>query len=105
MLFRSGELPTLPVGSHPQLRRFTANGNRLTGDIPEWILQHERLACWDPYVLLFTQEGMDSQGNLAGFSNEPGRLPNPDCPDDEEDTKSYIMRSSGNDFKNDDYDE
>ena len=100
--YLEGELPTLPVGSHPQLRRFTANGNRLTGDIPEWILQHERLACWDPYVLLFTQEGMDSQGNLAGFSNEPGRLPNPDCPDDEEDTKSYIMRSSGNDFKNDD---
>ena len=100
--YLEGELPVLPVGSAPQLRALSVNGNRLTGEIPEWMLLHENLACWDPYILVFNQEGFDSQGNLAGFSNEPARLPNPDCPKEEDEVKSYILRSSGNDFKNDD---
>lgn len=70
---------TIPAGLHvkrvmPQLKMFTLNLNRLTGELPEWILYHPSLDWWDPYTLLFTQEGKDETGNLAGFSNEPANL-------------------------------
>ncbi len=51
----------------PQLKFFALNLNRLTGALPDWILWHPSLDWWDPYTLLFTQEGKDEQGNLTGF--------------------------------------
>ena len=58
----------------PQLKFFALNLNRLTGALPDWILWHPSLDWWDPYTLLFTQEGKDEQGNLTGFTNEPANL-------------------------------
>lgn len=69
----------------PNLRMLALNLNRFTGDLPDWILQHKRLACWNPFILLFNQEGYDNDGKLAGFKNEPKKtsdLVHPDCPDD-----------------------
>lgn len=69
----------------PNLRMLALNLNRFTGDLPDWILQHKRLACWNPFILLFNQEGYDNEGKLAGFKNEPKKisdLVHPDCPDD-----------------------
>lgn len=70
---------TIPAGLHvkrvmPQLKMFALNLNRLTGELPDWILYHPALDWWDPYTLLFTQEGKDELGNLAGFSNEPANM-------------------------------
>lgn len=58
----------------PQLKMFAINLNRLTGELPEWVLYHPSLDWWDPYTLFFTQEGKDEKGNLAGFSNEPANM-------------------------------
>lgn len=55
----------------PDATVFSINLNRLTGDLPEWLLLHPNLARWDPYVAIFNQEGKDSEGNLAGFDNVP----------------------------------
>lgn len=70
---------TIPAGLHvkrvmPQLKMFNINLNRLTGKIPDWILWHPALDWWDPFTLLFNQEGKDEIGNLAGFSNVPSNL-------------------------------
>lgn len=58
----------------PQLKMFAINLNRLTGPLPEWLLYHPSLDWWDPGTLIFTQEGKDELGNLAGFSNLPANL-------------------------------
>lgn len=58
----------------PQLKMFTINLNRLTGPLPEWLLYHPSLDWWDPGTLIFTQEGKDELGNLAGFSNQPANM-------------------------------
>ena len=58
----------------PQLKLFAVNLNRLTGELPRWVLYHPALDWWDPYTLFFTQEGKDEQGNQAKFSNEPANL-------------------------------
>lgn len=58
----------------PQLKMFTINLNRLTGPLPEWLLYRPSLDWWDPGTLIFTQEGKDELGNLAGFSNLPANL-------------------------------
>ena len=58
----------------PQLKMFAINLNRLTGDLPDWVLYHPSLDWWDPYTLFFTQEGKDEKGNLAGFANTPANL-------------------------------
>lgn len=58
----------------PQLKMFTLNLNRLTGKVPDWILYHPSLDWWDPFTLLFNQEGKDEIGNLAGFSELPNNL-------------------------------
>lgn len=70
---------TIPAGLHvkrvmPQLKMFAINLNRLTGELPDWVLYHPALDWWDPYTQLFTQEGKDEKGNLAGFSNEPANM-------------------------------
>lgn len=58
----------------PQLKMFAINLNRLTGPLPEWLLYHPSLDWWDPGTLIFTQEGKDELGNLAGFSNLPANM-------------------------------
>lgn len=58
----------------PQLRMLALNLNRMTGALPDWVLYHPSLDWWDPFTLLFNQEGKDEQGNLAGFSNEPANM-------------------------------
>ncbi len=55
----------------PNLKSFRLNLNRLSGELPEWLLKHPNLKKWDPYILVFPQEGKDSKGHLAGFTNEP----------------------------------
>ncbi|MGL4292808.1 MAG: BACON domain-containing protein [Bacteroidales bacterium] len=74
-----GTIPDLPVGSMPNLKRLGLNGNFLTGDAPEWILQHPYIGCWEPFVFIFNQtNGKDSNGKKVGLTNEPKRFP--ECP-------------------------
>ena len=70
-------LPQALVGTPkvlPNIKRFSINLNRLTGELPEWLLHHPALDWMDPFTLVFTQEGKDQDGTLAGFTNEPVNL-------------------------------
>ena len=70
-------LPQALVGTPkvlPNIKRFSINLNRLTGELPEWPLHHPALDWMDPFTLVFTQEGKDQDGKLAGFTNEPVNL-------------------------------
>lgn len=70
-------LPQALVGTPkvlPNIKRFSINSNRLTGELPEWLLHHPALDWMDPFTLVFTQEGKDQDGKLAGFTNEPVNL-------------------------------
>lgn len=58
----------------PNIKRLAINLNRLTGELPEWLLRHPALDWWDPFTLVFTQEGKDKEGLTAGFTNEPINL-------------------------------
>lgn len=55
----------------PKLKRFTINGNRFTGSLPDWILYHPALNWWYPEILVFSQEGRTIDGTAAGFDNVP----------------------------------
>ena len=65
----------------PQLENLAINLNFLTGNIPDWILYHKNLRCWDPYTLVFNQyeNGRDSFGKRVGFDNVPSYIKRP-CP-------------------------
>ena len=95
-------LPRALIGTPkvmPHTKRFAINLNRLTGQLPEWLLYHPALDWWAPFQLVFTQEGKTLEGNMAGFSNEPTNLnyyyefykgfknPNPDEEDETPDNK------------------
>lgn len=70
-------LPQALVGTPkvlPNIKRFSINLNRLTGELPEWLLHHPALDWMDPFTLVFTQEGKEQDGKLAGFTNEPVNL-------------------------------
>ena len=58
----------------PRIKSLTINLNRMSGEVPNWILRHPNLDIWDPFVFIFTQEGRDRNGNAAGFSNAPKNL-------------------------------
>lgn len=58
----------------PKTKFFSINYNRMSGDLPEWLLYHPMLDHWYPYSFIFTQEGKTREGSLAGFSNEPANL-------------------------------
>lgn len=58
----------------PEADFFAINFNRLTGNLPEWILKHPKLDLWIPYSLVFSQEGKSKDGRNAGFNNEPTSL-------------------------------
>lgn len=67
-------LPSVLIGTPkvlPNIKQFSINLNRLTGELPFWLLYHPKLDLWDPYILVFNQEGKDSKGNLAKFTNAP----------------------------------
>lgn len=74
----------------PQLENLSINLNFLTGNIPDWILYHKNLKCWDPFTLVFNQyeNGKDASGKRVGFDNTPSYIKRP-CPlwsaDEEED--------------------
>lgn len=58
----------------PRTKFFSINHNRLTGQLPDWLLYHPMLDWWIPYSLVFAQEGKTVDGTPAGFSNEPVSL-------------------------------
>lgn len=70
-------LPRALIGTPkvlPRATMFSINLNRFTGLLPDWLLYHPGLDWWIPSVLVFTQEGKDVEGRLAGFDNEPANL-------------------------------
>ena len=58
----------------PHTKFFAINFNRLTGNLPDWLLYHPMLDHWIPYSLVFSQEGKGEDGKSAGFVNEPVSL-------------------------------
>lgn len=71
------ELPEALVGMPrvlPDTKLFAVNFNRLTGDIPQWLMYHPNLDYWAPFSLIFQQEGKTEDGINAGFGNEPPSL-------------------------------
>ena len=58
----------------PNIKMFAINFNRFSGEIPDWMLYHPNFDQWYPFVLVFSQEGKDTEGNLAGFTNEPTNM-------------------------------
>ena len=58
----------------PDTDFFAINLNRMTGELPEWLLFHPKLDIWYPFSLVFPQEGKTRDGVNAGFSNEPASL-------------------------------
>ena len=78
-IFLADTLPQMLVDRRikkvmPSTKRFAINFNRLSGEIPDWLLYHPALDWWVPYSLVFSQEGRDQKGNAAGFSNVPANL-------------------------------
>lgn len=58
----------------PSTKCFSINLNRLSGEIPNWLLYHPALDYWFPYSLVFPQNGRAQDGTQAIFSNEPSNL-------------------------------
>lgn len=60
----------------PQLEQLSINLNFFSGELPDWLLYHPNLRCWDPYTLVFNQyeRSRDSRGNATGFNNEPSSV-------------------------------
>ncbi len=70
-------LPAILIGTPkvlPTTKQFSINLNRLSGNIPFWLLYHPMLDWWTPYSLVFPQEGRAADGTQAGFDNEPANL-------------------------------
>ena len=70
-------LPEILIGLPkvlPDTKFFAINYNRLTGELPDWLLYHPKLDIWYPYSLVFNQEGKTQDGMNAGFTNEPVSL-------------------------------
>ena len=62
----------------PKMKSLSLNLNFLTGHLPKWILYHPYLTYWNPFSMIFTQEtgAKNSDGEEAGFDNEPTNLSN-----------------------------
>lgn len=60
----------------PQLEQLSINLNFFSGAMPDWLLYHPNLRCWDPYTLVFNQyeRSRDSRGHNTGFTNEPATV-------------------------------
>ena len=90
-----GSIPDMEGIAHvmPNMKELRLNLNRLTGNLPKWILNHERIVCWDPFTLVFSQEGYGINGKFAGFDNAPQKisdLVHKECPDDKDDNELMI---------------
>lgn len=69
-----GSIPDLldvPAPILPNLLDLGLNINRLSGMIPDWILNHPNKCWWQPGIFVYSQEGKDSRGNLCKFDNVP----------------------------------
>lgn len=60
----------------PNCKFLALNLNRLTGEVPKWILYHPCLDLWFPDTFIYSQEGTDANGKKAGFTNVPISLSN-----------------------------
>ena len=58
----------------PNTKLLTMNLNKLSGELPDWLLYHPCLDLWVPDALVFPQDGRDAQGNACGFTNAPANL-------------------------------
>lgn len=58
----------------PTTKTFRINHNRLSGEVPKWLLMHPALDWWVPFSLVFPQEGRAADGTKAGFTNAPASL-------------------------------
>ena len=58
----------------PNTKLLTMNLNRMSGELPDWLLYHPCLDLWVPDALVFPQEGKDKKGNNCGFTNAPANL-------------------------------
>lgn len=58
----------------PSTKWFAINLNRLSGELPDWLLFHPALDMWVPFSLVFPQEGRWKDGSYSGFSNAPANL-------------------------------
>ena len=70
-------LPQALIGTPkimPTTKTFRINHNRLSGEVPTWLLMHPALDWWVPFSLVFPQEGRYSDGTKAGFTNAPANL-------------------------------
>lgn len=70
-------LPSILIGLPkvlPNTKLFAVNLNKLSGELPKWLLYHPKLDFWIPFSLVFPQEGKDQDGNSCGFTNEPANL-------------------------------
>lgn len=57
----------------PNMKRLSINLNFFTGKLPDWILYHPHLILWNPKILVYNQmeNGLNSEGNVVKFDNEP----------------------------------
>ncbi len=70
-------LPMALVGTPkvmPTTKTFRINHNRLSGELPTWLLMHPALDWWIPFSLVFPQEGRWTDGSSSGFTNAPSNL-------------------------------
>ena len=58
----------------PTTKTFRINHNRLSGEIPKWLMMHPALDWWVPFSLIFPQEGRYMDETKAGFTNAPANL-------------------------------
>lgn len=58
----------------PTTKTFRINHNRISGEVPKWLLMHPALDWWVPFSLVFPQEGRAADGTKAGFTNAPASL-------------------------------
>ena len=68
--FRENQVPKVL----PNIDFLAINLNRLHGNIPNWLKYHPKLDYWYPLLLVFPQEGRDSEGHQAGFIDVPTNL-------------------------------
>lgn len=70
-------LPMALVGTPkvmPTTKSFRINHNRLSGELPVWLLMHPMLDWWMPFNLIFPQEGRCLDGSNPHFTNAPTSL-------------------------------
>ena len=58
----------------PKAEFVALNLNRFYGNLPNWLLYHPKLDLWYPDLLIWSQEGRASNGNMAKFDNAPTNM-------------------------------